>query len=113
MDVLYIFIICFVAVFIIDRAIMTKIYLNNYPLAKDILRDREKQWKIRGFGGMTMSDSGALFRLNKAIISRKDPVLIKPVTWFIYVICITVVAIGMVNMAIIFFKTVLNIFSSL
>lgn len=47
------------------------------------------------------------------IVLRKDPVLINPVTWFIYVICVAVVAIGMANMAIIFFKSVFNVFSSL
>lgn len=113
MDVLYIWLICILIVALTNMALMTKIYLKNYSLAKDILRDREEMWKTRGFGLITKGDSAAIRRLIKVIVLRKDPVLIKPVMWFIYVICITVVAIGMVNMAIIFFKSVFNIFLSL
>lgn len=96
MNVFFIWFSGVIVISLIDKMIMTRIYLNNYDLARKILCEREIEWRSRGFGWMSLLDSGMMFRLSKAIVLRKDNVLITPIVWFLYLISLVVVVIGLV-----------------
>ena len=86
---------------------MKKIYLDNHDLAKEILRDRESAYKVRGFGWVTIHDWAAWNRLSKAIFKRSDPKIISRTFWSAYLISYGLFMLGLIFMVLDFAMKIL------